>query len=162
MSCPSSSMLGARSLLSCSAVTGKQGSNCAELLFLAPVCRERSIAQITVASEGVHACMRLACLSLCVCVQLRGHVWLFVTPWTARLLCSWDSPGKNTGVGCPFPLQGIFPTQGSTLHLLLCRQVLYLWATWEIWGTQVDPQVAKPLQTCAKTNHFISSFCWVS
>ena len=29
-------------------------------------------------------------------------------------------------------------------------------------GTQMDPQVAKPLQRCAKTNHFTSSFCWVS
>ena len=31
-----------------------------------------------------------------------------------RLLCLWDSPGKNTGVGCHFLLQGIFPTQGQT------------------------------------------------
>ena len=30
----------------------------------------------------------------------------------------WDFPDKNTGVGCPFLLQGIFPTQGSNLHLL--------------------------------------------
>ena len=30
----------------------------------------------------------------------------------------WDSPGKNTGVGCCFLLQGIFPTQGSNPHLL--------------------------------------------
>ena len=29
-----------------------------------------------------------------------------------------DSPGKNTGVGCHFLLQGIFPTQGSNPHLL--------------------------------------------
>ena len=29
-----------------------------------------------------------------------------------------DSPGKNTGVGCLALLQGIFPTQGSNLHLL--------------------------------------------
>ena len=27
---------------------------------------------------------------------------------SARLLCSWDSPGKNTGVGSHFLLQGIF------------------------------------------------------
>ena len=33
--------------------------------------------------------------------------------WPTRLLCPWDSPGKNTGVGCHFLLQGIFPTQGS-------------------------------------------------
>ena len=31
----------------------------------------------------------------------------------ARLLCPWDSPGKNTGVDCHFLIQGIFLTQGS-------------------------------------------------
>ena len=35
-----------------------------------------------------------------------------------RLLCPWDSPGKNTGVGCHFLLQGIFPTQVSNPCLL--------------------------------------------
>ena len=29
-----------------------------------------------------------------------------------RLLCQWDFPGKNTGVGCHFLLQGIILTQG--------------------------------------------------
>ena len=40
----------------------------------------------------------------------------------ARLLWTWDFPGKNTRVGCHFLLQGIFPTQGLNpclLHLLL-------------------------------------------
>ena len=37
---------------------------------------------------------------------------------STRLLCPWDSPGKNTGVGCQAPLRGIFPTQGSNLYLL--------------------------------------------
>ena len=32
-----------------------------------------------------------------------------------RLLCSWNSPDKNTGVGCHSLLQGIFPTQGWNL-----------------------------------------------
>ena len=36
----------------------------------------------------------------------------------ARLLCPQDFPGKNTRVGCPFLLQGIFPTRGSNLSLL--------------------------------------------
>ena len=36
----------------------------------------------------------------------------------ARLLCPWDSPVKNIGVGCPFLLQGIVPTWGWNLHLL--------------------------------------------
>ena len=30
-----------------------------------------------------------------------------------RVLCPWDFLGRNTGVGCHFLLQGIFPTQGS-------------------------------------------------
>ena len=42
------------------------------------------------------------------------------TPWTVahRLLCPWNSPGKNSEVGCHFLLQGIFPTQGLQPHLL--------------------------------------------
>ena len=36
----------------------------------------------------------------------------------ARLLCPWNSPGKNTGVGCHFLLEVIFPTQGSNPDLL--------------------------------------------
>ena len=35
-----------------------------------------------------------------------------------RLLCPWNFPGKNTGGGCHFLLQGIFPTQGSYPRLL--------------------------------------------
>ena len=42
-----------------------------------------------------------------------------------RLLCPWDSSDKNTGVGCHFLLQGIFPTQGSNPGLPHCRQILY-------------------------------------
>ena len=45
----------------------------------------------------------------------------FTTPWThepTRLLCPWDFPGKDTGVGCHFLLKGIFPTQGPNMcHL---------------------------------------------
>ena len=59
-----------------------------------------------------------ACLcpeSICVCASHFSLVWFFVT----RLLCPWNSPGKNTGVGCHALLQGIFPTQGLNLGLLL-------------------------------------------
>ena len=48
-----------------------------------------------------------------------------------RLLSLWDSPGKNSGVGCHFLLQGIFPTQGSNPALLHYRQILYPSVTWE-------------------------------
>ena len=42
-----------------------------------------------------------------------------------RLLCPWDFPGKNTGVGCHAHLQGVFPTQGSNQGLPHCRRILY-------------------------------------
>ena len=45
--------------------------------------------------------------------------------WPARLLCPWDFPGKDTGVGCHSLLQRIFPTQGSNpSHVCL----LHWWA----------------------------------
>ena len=46
----------------------------------------------------------------------------------ARLLFPWDSPGKNTGVGCHALLQGILPTQGwrlCLLGILHCRRIPY-------------------------------------
>ena len=47
---------------------------------------------------------------------------------SARFLCSWDFPGKTTGVDCHFLLWGIFQTQRLNLCLLslqLGRQILY-------------------------------------
>ena len=54
-----------------------------------------------------------------------------VTPWTAARHASLSSgfPRQDTGVGCYFLLQGIFPTQESNPCLLHCRQVLYCWTT---------------------------------
>jgi len=48
-------------------------------------------------------------------------------PWAVahQLLYPWDSPGKNTGVGCHALLQGIFPTQGLNPSFPHCRQILY-------------------------------------
>ena len=46
----------------------------------------------------------------------------------ARFLCPWTSPGRNTGAGCHFLLQGIFLIQGLNLCLLClwhCRWLLY-------------------------------------
>ena len=42
-----------------------------------------------------------------------------------RLLCPQDFPGKNTGLGCHFLLQGIFQTQGQNPGLPHCRWILY-------------------------------------
>jgi len=45
--------------------------------------------------------------------------------WLTRLLCPWDSPGKNIGVGYHFLLRGIFRTQRSNPGLLHHRKILY-------------------------------------
>ena len=48
---------------------------------------------------------------------------LFATLWTVARQA--PPPGKNTGVGCHFLLQGVFLTQGLNLGLLHCRQTLH-------------------------------------
>ena len=45
--------------------------------------------------------------------------------WPHGLHSSWNSLGRNTGVGGHSLLQGIFPTQGSNPGLLHCWQILY-------------------------------------
>ena len=64
-----------------------------------------------------------------VCVRVsRSVVSNSVWPqglWPARLLCPRDSPGKNTGVGCHFLLQGVFRIQG--LHT--AGRFFTIWAT---------------------------------
>ena len=51
----------------------------------------------------------------------------------ARLLCPWNSPGKTTGAGCHFHLQGIFLTQGSNPHLLYLLH-------WQTGTLSAEPQ----------------------
>ena len=53
---------------------------------------------------------------------------VFHSAGPTRLLCAWDSLGKNTRLGCHALLQGTFPTQGLNpclLHLPHCRWILY-------------------------------------
>ena len=71
----------------------------------------------------------LLCLALTYCAVL-SHSVVSDSLWPrglqpARLLCPWDSPGKNTGVGCHALLQGIFWAQGSNPGLPHRRQILY-------------------------------------
>ena len=52
---------------------------------------------------------------MCACMLSRfNRVQLFMTLWATSLLCPWDSPGKNTGVGCHALFQGIFPGMEPT------------------------------------------------
>ena len=59
-----------------------------------------------------------------------------------RLLSPWDSPGKNTGVGCCTLFQEIFPTQGSNPRLvwfLHCRWILCHWPIVEAPASPTPP-----------------------
>ena len=84
-----------------------------ELLFVAYVWKARNISALNQSRVNASAQALQFCLSLYEPMEPPG------------LLHPWDSPGKNTGVGCSAFLQGIFLTQGLNLHLLglLLRQV---------------------------------------
>ena len=60
----------------------------------------------------------------------------FVTPPGSSV--HGDSPGKNTGMGCHFLLQRIFPTRRWNPYLLHCRWILYHWATCEAFTFRVN------------------------
>ena len=71
----------------------------------------------------------------CACVLSHfSPVLLFVANGLkpTRPVHLWDSPGKNTRVGCHGLLQGIFPTQGWNPSLL---QLLY----WEVGSLPLVP-----------------------
>ena len=79
----------------------------------------------TFSEEGYHLYHLLFCMLSCsdLSSSLRPHELKRIS-----LLCSWNIPGKNTGVGCHFLLEVIFPTQGLNLHLLCllhCRWIHY-------------------------------------
>ena len=51
---------------------------------------------------------------MCAHTQLRPTLCDPMDCNPTRLLCPWNFPGKNAGVGCHLLLQGIFPTQRRT------------------------------------------------
>ena len=69
----------------------------------------------------------LSQLNMCLRSVVSDSLWPHGL-WPARLLCLWNFPGKNSGVGCHFIPQGILLTQRSNpclLRLLHCRKSLY-------------------------------------
>ena len=64
---------------------------------------------------------------ICVCANVAQSCLTLCNPmdWSPLVLCPWDSPGKNTRVGCHALLQAIFLTQGSNPGLPHCGQILY-------------------------------------
>ena len=79
--------------------------------------------------------MKSKCLITKISSEIRMCVWVSCSVVSnslqphrlqpTRLLCPWNSPGKNTRVGCHALLQRIFQTQESNLGLPHCKQSLY-------------------------------------
>ena len=67
----------------------------------------------------------------------------------SRLFCPWDSPVKNTGVGCHFLLQGIFLIQGWSLCLLCLLH-------WQSESLPLAPPRKPPWHSC-----FLISTCYL-
>ena len=76
-------------------------------------------------------------------------------PGSEEPLSPWNFPGKSTGVGCHFLLQGIFPTQGSNWGLPHCRQMLYHLSHQGSLGDQ-------PWQHIKKQRHYLTNKCLIS
>ena len=57
-------------------------------------------------------CLVIICMPACSVASVVSTSLRFYGLQPTRLLCPWDSPGKNTGMGCCALLQRIFPTQG--------------------------------------------------
>ena len=79
-----------------------------------------------------------------------SHLVMYDSLWphglqSTRLIGPWDSPGKNTGMGCHFLLQRIFPTEGSNLGIPHCKQILYLLSH---QGSPSIPQFTKVVCVC--------------
>ena len=73
------------------------------------------------------SCLDWLCVCVCVCARVRAQLCPTLCDphgcnlQPASFLCPWNFPGKNTGVGYHFFLQGIFQIQesnSSLLHLL--------------------------------------------
>ena len=61
--------------------------------------------------------------------HLLSHVRLFAIPWTVAYQASpsWDSPGKNTGVGCHFLLRGSSQPRDQTWVFCITGRFFAWW-----------------------------------
>ena len=90
---------------------------------------------------------------------------------TTRFICPWDFPGKNIGVGCHFFFQGIFPIQGSNLHLLHCQAyslplshlgsmiIFYFILNFKIFFVMKKLHQTSLNHSLAKGNKYLTSIC---
>ena len=105
--------------------------------------------------ESLTSWRYLTSLSRCMLSSF-SCIWLHAIIWTAptRLLCPWDSPGKNTGVDCHALLQEILLILGSNpclLHLL----------PWQAGSLPLAPPGKPSLSSCTESfrrisfNHYV-------
>ena len=103
-------------------------------------------------------------------VKSFSHIRLFVTPWTGAYQAppSMGLSVRNTGVGCQFLLQGIFPTQGSNPGLPHCGQTLYCLSYRALSPANMMnmkrpwAQVFQSLpKVTTRWQHFFLLHCWV-
>ena len=122
---------------------------------------------------------------------MSDYLWSY-EPKPAQLLCPWDSPGKNTGVGCHAIFQGIFLTQGSNpcllcllhwqvgslplmpagnpivgLRLLILKRLAWKLGHWLKLGTCIcgtfPPLLERTMpKLCAHTTWFLPNMCFPS
>ena len=88
--------------------------------------------------------------------------------WSTRILCPWDSPGKNTGVSCHAVLQGIFTTQVQN-HISWISFIAGRFLLLNHWGSPMMLQMASvhyflwpnniPLYICITASLFI--YWWI-
>ena len=86
------------------------------------------------------AYMRACSVASVTSNSLQHHVL-----WPARFLCPWDFPGKNTGVGCHFLLQGSSRPrdQRSLVSPMLAGGFFRVWDIWVlIFALQITCYVA--------------------
>ena len=74
-------------------------------MLFPPEVRKTHRLVLPLLGRTVHSC------AVCSITVVSRSLWAQVLQ-PAKLLCLWDSPGKDTGVGCQALLQGIFPTEG--------------------------------------------------
>ena len=101
--------------------------------------------------------MILLCVYVCGRTCMLSHVQLFVSPLTVarQTPLSMEFSKQEYWSGLPFPIPGIFLSQGLNpcfLHLLNCRCILYHWAAWDHWATWEAHDTTKML--------LIFSLCW--
>ena len=88
----------------------------------------------------IHLCVCVSCSVMSNSLRLHGL-------WPTRLLCPWNSVGKNIREGRKSLFQGIFQNQGSNLSLLHGRQIFYHLSHWGNIYTHTSVQVSRSVMS---------------